>query len=119
MTVEADALRHRPISSILEWQASIDAIGFDLTLKSDQIPPAVSGHLSATWQGREAGFECSVIPFSDLAEAYPEADFRGHGPTRMPSISRRSRPAWGTWIVIAAALRLSTGVAFARKRTSY
>jgi len=30
----------------------------------------------------------------------------------MPSISRRSPPAWGTWIAIAAAPRLSTGVAF-------
>jgi hypothetical protein len=46
--MEAYALCHRPISSILEWQASIDAIGFDLALKSDQIPPAVSGHLPAT-----------------------------------------------------------------------
>ncbi|MCJ2140031.1 hypothetical protein [Methylobacterium sp. E-066] len=77
MTMEVYALCRQPMSSILEWQAAIDAIGFDLTLKSDQIPPAASGHLPATWQGREAGFECSVIPFSDLAETYPETDFRG------------------------------------------
>jgi hypothetical protein len=77
MTMKDYALCSQPISGILEWQAAIDATGFDLKLEADQIPPAVSGHLPARWQGREAGFECSVIPFSDLAETYPETDFRG------------------------------------------
>ena len=110
--MEAYALCHRPISSILEWQASIDAIGFDLTLKSDQIPPAVSGHLPATWQGREAGFECSVIPFSDLSETYPETDFRGPWAYAYAFYFATFPACAGTWIAIAAAPRLSTGVAF-------
>ncbi|MCJ2125800.1 hypothetical protein [Methylobacterium sp. J-077] len=112
MTMEAYALCQRPISSILEWQAAIDAIGFDLTLKSDQVPPAVSGHFPARWQGREAGFECSVIPFSDVAETYPETDFGGPWACVYAFYFATFPACAGTWIAIAAALRLSTGVAF-------
>lgn len=112
MTMEAYALFERPLSSVSEWQAAIAAIGFDLTLQSDAVPSARSGHLPAIWQGREAGFECSTIPFSDLVEAYPDVDFGGPWAC-VYAFDFATFPACaGTWIAIAASLAVSGGLAF-------
>jgi hypothetical protein len=75
MSMEAYALCRRPLASVSEWQAGLDALGFDLQLRSEQIPPALSGHLPATRRGRASGFECSIIPLSELRDYYPDIDF--------------------------------------------
>jgi hypothetical protein len=31
-------------------------------------------------RGRASGFECSIVPFSELKETYPETDFAGSWP---------------------------------------
>jgi hypothetical protein len=112
MTMEAYALCERPISSIAEWQDAIAVLGFDLTLQSDGVPPDTSGHLPALWQGREAGFECSTIPFSDLAETYPETSFGGPWVCVYAFYFATFPSCAGTWIAIAAALARTGGIAF-------
>jgi hypothetical protein len=77
MTMEVYALCPRPLAGPSEWQAGLDALGFDLRLDTDSIPPASSGHLPATRRGRESGFECWDSPLSDLTETYPRIDFGG------------------------------------------
>lgn len=80
MSNEAYALCPRPLAGVSDWQAGLDALGFDLQLRGTTIPPASSGHLPAVRRGRASGFECSIVPFSELKETYPETDFAGSWP---------------------------------------
>ena len=112
MTMEAYALCARPMSDVAEWQAAIDALGFDLTLEADRIPPATSGHLPATWKGREAGFECSIIPLSDLTETYPEIDFGGPWACVCAFYFATFAGFAGTWMAVAACVERLGGIAY-------
>ena len=112
MTMEAYALCPRAISGVAEWQAAIDALGFDLSLRTEKIPPATIGHLPAMRRGRESGFECSVIPFSELRETYPTIKFGG--PWRcVYAFYFATIPACiGALMATAACVKLSGGIAF-------
>lgn len=112
MTMEAYALCGRPIPGVSEWQATIAALGFDLTLRSDGVPPARSGHLPAIWQGREAGFECATIPFAELAETYSDTDLGGPWACVYAFTFATFPACAGTWIAIAGGLALTGGIAF-------
>ncbi|MEL6061184.1 MULTISPECIES: hypothetical protein [unclassified Methylobacterium] len=112
MTMEAYALCTRPMSSVTEWQSAINALGFDLTLQVEQIPPVTRGHLPATWQGRQAGFECSVIPLSDLTETYPDINFGGPWACIYAFYFATISSCAGVWIAVAACVRQLGGIAF-------
>ncbi|TXN60595.1 hypothetical protein FV228_22810 [Methylobacterium sp. WL18] len=112
MSMDAYALCPRPLTSRSEWQAAIDALGFDLRLGSEKIPPASSGHLPAMRKGRETGFECSVIPLSDLTETYAEIDFGGSWPCVYAFSFGAISKSIGALIAIAACVKLVGGLAF-------
>jgi hypothetical protein len=112
MTMEAYALCARQMSDVAEWQAAIDALGFELTLEANRIPPAVWGHLPATWQGRQAGFECSMIPLSDLTETYPEIEFGGPWACVYAFYFATFAGGAGTWMAVAACIGRLGGIAF-------
>jgi hypothetical protein len=40
MSMEAYALGPRPLAGVSDWQAGLDALGFDLQLRGTTIPPA-------------------------------------------------------------------------------
>ena len=71
---------------------------------------AVDGYMPASWQGRELGFECSVIPPSDLPETYPEIDFGGIG-LRLGVLRLHVSGCAGAWKAVACVDRLG-GIAF-------
>lgn len=73
MSLSAFVLTARPLETIGQWQAAIDALGFKLTLEGEphERIDALFGHLPAIWEGREAGFEC--MPGDEVAiEAFIE-----------------------------------------------
>lgn len=112
MSMEAYALCARPLVNTAEWQAAIDALGFDLHLHSEKIPPVSLGLLPATRHGRDAGFECSSVPLSDLTELYPETDFGSHWACVYAFYFGTIAGSIGTLIAIAACLKLVGGLAF-------
>jgi len=112
MTMEAYVLCPRPMSGVTEWQNAINALGFELALEVEQIPPVTRGHLPATWQGRQAGFECSVIPLSDLTETYPEINFGGPWACVYAFYFAAISSCAGVWIAVAACVRQLDGIAF-------
>ncbi|MCJ2088741.1 hypothetical protein MKK88_22565 [Methylobacterium sp. E-005] len=112
MSMEAIAFCTRPLSDVAEWQAALEAVGFDMTLDVDRIPPDSTGYLPATWQGREVGFECSVIPLSDLTETYPEIDFGGPWACIYDFYFSTFPGCAGAWMAVAACVNRSGGIAF-------
>ncbi|WP_244507725.1 hypothetical protein [Methylobacterium phyllostachyos] len=100
------------MSDLAEWQAAINALGFALTLEAEQIPPATQGYLPATWQGRQAGFECSVIPLSDLTETYPEIEFGGPWACVYAFYFATFAGCAGTWMAVAACAKQLEGIAY-------
>lgn len=112
MSMEAYALCARPLASTAEWQTSIDALGFDLHLRSEKIPPVSSGHLPATRHGREAGFECSSVPLLELMKLYPEIDFGGPWACVYAFYFGTISESIGALIAIAACVKLVGGIAF-------
>ncbi|TXM73522.1 hypothetical protein FV222_14930 [Methylobacterium sp. WL103] len=112
MTMEAYAFCARPIGSIEEWQASIDALGFDLKLKPARDLAYHRGHLSALWRGREAGFEFGACAFTELAETYEDIDLGGPWPYTYAFNFATLPGCAGTWLALAACLALTDGIAF-------
>ncbi|XYD11282.1 hypothetical protein R1A27_13195 [Methylobacterium sp. NMS12] len=112
MSMEAYALCARAIPGVAEWQAAIDATGFDLKLDAVRMPPATQGHLPATWRRCEAGFECQIIPLSDLTDTYTEIDFGGPW-TCVYAFYFATLPACaGAWMAVAACAAQSDGIVF-------
>ena len=112
MTMEAYAFCARPISSIEEWQASIDALGFDLKLRQAADLAYHRGHLPALWRGREAGFEFSACAFAELEETYEDIDLGGPWPHAYAFNFATLPSCAGTWLALAACLALTDGMAF-------
>ena len=112
MSMGAHALCDRPLRSISEWQAAIDASGFDLTLRSDRDLASSSGHLPAFWRGDEAGFECGTTPLSDLTETYRKIDFGGPWSCVYAFYFHTLPSAAGTWMAVAACISVTGGMAF-------
>jgi hypothetical protein len=112
MSMEAYALCARQLDSAAAWQAAIDALGFDLHLRAEKIPPASSGHLPATRHGRSAGFECSIVPLSELTDLYPEIDFGGPWACVYAFYFGTISESIGALIAIAACLEFAGGLAF-------
>ncbi|MGU3542807.1 hypothetical protein [Methylobacterium sp. A52T] len=112
MSMEAYALCARAMPSVAEWQAAIDEIGFDLKLDAVRMPPATQGHLPATWRRREAGFECQIVPLSDLTDTYTDIDFGGPW-TCVYAFYFATLPACaGAWMAVAACAARSGGIVF-------
>ncbi|TXM90588.1 hypothetical protein FV232_13195 [Methylobacterium sp. WL30] len=112
MTMEAYAFCARPIKSIEDWQASIDALGFDLRLRSARDLADHRGHLPALWRGREAGLEFGACAFAELAETYDDIDLGGPWPYAYAFYFAALPSCVGTWLALAACLTLTDGVAF-------
>ncbi|MBP1181845.1 hypothetical protein [Methylobacterium sp. PvR107] len=112
MSMEAYALCRRPLASVSEWQAGLDALGLDLQLRSDKIPPALSGHLPATRRGRESGFECSNISLSELRDFYPDIDFGGSWSCAYAFNFGTISESIGALMAIAACVHVVRGLAY-------
>lgn len=112
MTMDAYALCDRPMRSVAAWQTAIDELGFGLTLRSDRDLATAFGHLPALWRGREAGFEGSAVPVSELMETYPEIAFGGPWSCAYAFHFATFPAAVGTWFALAACVRLTGGIAF-------
>jgi hypothetical protein len=63
-------------------------------------------------QGRQAGFECSIIPISDLTEIYPEIDFGGPRAFACAFYFATFAGCAGTWMAVAACVERLGGIAF-------
>ncbi len=112
MSMEAYALCAGAMPGVAEWQAAIHENGFDLKLDAARIPPATQGHLPATWRRREAGFECQIIPLSDLTDTYTDIDFGGPW-TCVYAFYFATLPACvGAWMAVAACAAQSDGIVF-------
>lgn len=80
MSMELYVICRKPIVSTDNLQSSIHDLGFDLKINTQRNVDESSGHLSAEWKAREAGFELSPFPPEELSETYPESDFGGVWP---------------------------------------
>jgi len=112
MSMEAYALCPRPLAGVSDWQTGLDALGFDLQLRGTAIPPASSGHLPALRRGRASGFECALIPFSELKDTYPETDFAGSWPCVYAFWFGTIAESIGAVMAITACVKLVDGLAF-------
>ena len=67
------------LPNVRQWQAAIDALGFDVKLDPTLSLDADAGFCPAKFKGRDGGFEFSIWPASEIAETYPEfeAEFEG------------------------------------------
>jgi hypothetical protein len=111
MSMEAYALCRRPLASVSEWQGGLDALGFDLQLRSERIPPALSGHLPAMRRGRGSGFECSIIPLSELRDCYRDIDFGDAWSCAYAFYFGTLSEAIGALMAVAACLTVVGGLA--------
>lgn len=112
MSMEAYALCPRPLAGLSDWQTGLDALGFDLQLRGTAIPPASSGHLPALRRGRASGFECALIPFSELKDTYPETDFARSWPCVYAFWFGTIAESIGAVMAITACVKLVDGLAF-------
>ncbi|KAA0123208.1 hypothetical protein CIW48_13920 [Methylobacterium sp. P1-11] len=112
MSMEAYALCPRPLASVAEWQTGLDALGFDLQLRGGAIPPASSGHLPAERRGRASGFECSIMPLSELKDTYPGTDFAGSWPCVYAFCFGTIAESIGALMAIAACAKVVGGLAY-------
>ena len=55
----------RPLSSVTEWQAAIDAEGYPLRLDGSKLTAGFNGFLQARLRDVETGFECNSRPRTD------------------------------------------------------
>lgn len=112
MSMEAYALCSKEISSFQEWQAAIDEFDFSIELHFRDKISESQGYLPATWQGLEAGFECSKFSFSELAEVYPRIDFGRPWPFAYAFYFHTLTGCVGTWFALAACVKLTGGIAY-------
>lgn len=76
MSVEIYIFSNKSLNSTDIIQYWIDQSGFDLAISTKRDWAVATGHVSALWKGREAGFECDPARIADLEETY-SLDFRG------------------------------------------
>lgn len=76
MSLSCYVLCNRHLTTLGEWQAAIDALGFAVTLQGEATEPIedLSGHLPTVWQGEEAGFECDPGGVDEAAEIIEMCD---------------------------------------------
>lgn len=55
-----------------QWQAAIDALGFDVKLDPSLKVESDMGFLPAKFKGRDSGFEFNVSPASEITDTYSE-----------------------------------------------
>lgn len=65
-------LSNTRLPDVREWQAAIDALGFDVKLDPSLAVETGRGFLPARFKGRDSGFEFTVWPASDISDTYPE-----------------------------------------------
>lgn len=70
MSVEVYVLSNKLLYSTNALQSNIDQLGFQLTVLTDRDWTVARGHVSASWKGQEAGFECSPAQLAGLKETY-------------------------------------------------
>ncbi|WP_379040054.1 hypothetical protein [Methylobacterium marchantiae] len=96
-----------------EWQAAIDALGFDLKLDgtADDLVEELLGHLPAAWREVEAGFECYVNGEEgtlDLVESNDGFDFGGPWTCSL-EMSYAQEPSIAGTMMAGAAYAQATG----------
>lgn len=80
MSMELHVLLAKPrLPDVRLWQAAIDALGFDVKLDPSLEVESDTGFLSATFKGRDSGFEFDVSPASEITKTYAQfaSDFAG------------------------------------------
>jgi hypothetical protein len=60
------------LPNVQQWQAAIDALGFDVKLDPTLNVDADTGFCPAKFKGRESGFEFDTWAASETTETYPE-----------------------------------------------
>jgi hypothetical protein len=60
------------LPDVRQWQAAIDALGFDVKLDSSLKIGINTGFLPAKFMGRDSGFEFDISPASEIKETYSE-----------------------------------------------
>ena len=75
MWMELYVLSDRTLTSIAEWQESIDVEGFALNLATETPLAALNGVLPARLNGKPVAFECSHWSFDTLMAETPGVDF--------------------------------------------
>src|SRR5690349_8616815 len=71
MSMELHVLLSTPeVPTVAEWQAAIQARGFDLMLDPNLNLQADAGFTPAAYKGQETGFEFDLSPASDIADRY-------------------------------------------------
>lgn len=92
MSMEIHVLSDKRLASISEWQAAIDAEGFDLKLDSEVELALASGFLPATLRGKQSGFESYHDDFDELKETYSDVPYFQSSPAWKHVLSFR----WGS-----------------------
>lgn len=77
MSMELWIFSDRQLSSIVDWQAAIDAEGYPLKLGDATPLENLKGFLPAQLRGGPAGFECYHDDAADLLSRNPDINF-GH-----------------------------------------
>lgn len=68
MSIELDAFSNRRLNSMAEWQAAIDAEGFDIRLDDSRAFEDLEGFLPAVMGGLNTGFECNHFEGQQLVD---------------------------------------------------
>lgn len=112
MSMSCTVFSNRHLVSVGEWQASLRELGFAITLNAEGDHPiaTLNGHLPATWNEREAGFECSPGHAEQTAETVEEyTEFELGGPwTCMMDLYFAGYAGWAGAAMAAAAYARQT-----------
>lgn len=108
---------NRHLVSAKDWQASLNELGFAITLDADGDHPIVtlSGHKPSTWNKQEAGFECYPGHATETVESidiYDGFDFGGPWTSMMELYYSGFAGMAGAAMAAAAYAQATGGIVF-------
>jgi hypothetical protein len=113
MSIEVYVLSDKKLSEIADWQAAINAEGFDLVLDTSRPFEALHGYLPAHRGEKLAGFECDHWDPTDILNTYDDIEFgRRWSATLAFRFGGRFHELWGAYAAAAAYARATDGVVF-------
>jgi hypothetical protein len=113
MSMQICVLSDARLSSIVEWQQSIDTEGLPLRLEYDGSLAEIRGFLPAHLGDKQTGFECHHVVPSDVMGTYPGINF-GHAWTYVMAFIWIGdfNEMQAAWMAATAYARATAGIVF-------
>lgn len=122
MSMEAYVFSDRRMDGIAQWQAALDASGYDIQLDASRAFANLSGFLPVTIEGKRSGFECDHFDAGQMIDELKEEGFPVERPWQHLLAFRFGGHRLGcTSALVAAAIymRATEGVLFDCEEGAY